>query len=56
VQSAHAEQAAPPETAEELAAELRTMAGWLGLASVSVAGPGDLSPALSAELPASRAT
>ena len=56
VQSAHAEQAAPPETAEELAAELRTMAGWLGLASVSVAGPGDLSPALWAELPASRAT
>jgi uncharacterized protein YcaQ len=31
VQSAHLEPSAPPETTERLAAELATMAGWLGL-------------------------
>jgi uncharacterized protein YcaQ len=35
------------EVANELAAELREMAGWLGLESIRLAGAGDLSPALS---------
>jgi uncharacterized protein YcaQ len=48
VQSAHAEPGAPPETAEALAAELRSMATWLGLDDVAVAGAGDLGPALRA--------
>lgn len=47
VQAAHAEPGAPPETVEELAAELVQLAGWLGLDQVRVAGGGDLSPALS---------
>ena len=47
VQSAHAEPKAPVETADELAAELVQLAGWLGLDQVRVAGGGDLSPALS---------
>jgi uncharacterized protein len=47
VQSAHAEPKAPVETADELAAELVQLAGWLGLDLVRVAGGGDLSPALS---------
>jgi uncharacterized protein YcaQ len=47
VQSAHAEAGAPPETTEELAAELVQLAGWLGLDQVRVAGGGDLAPALS---------
>ncbi|TDW95511.1 hypothetical protein EV137_2853 [Kribbella pratensis] len=47
VQAAHAEPKAPVETAEELAAELVQLAGWLGLDQVRVAGGGDLSPALS---------
>jgi uncharacterized protein YcaQ len=50
VQSAHAEAGAPPETPEQLAAELTTMAGWLGLGAVSVTGPGDLAPALAEAL------
>ncbi len=50
VQAAHAEPAAPPETAEALAAELGLMAGWLGLAGVEVAGRGGLAPALAAAL------
>jgi uncharacterized protein YcaQ len=41
VQSAFAEPGAPSHTAEELAAELRLMAGWLGLSSVVVTGRGD---------------
>jgi uncharacterized protein YcaQ len=50
VQSAHAEPGAPADTAEQLAAELATMAGWLGLAGVVVTGPGDLAPALAESL------
>jgi hypothetical protein len=46
VQAAHAEPGAPPETAEALAAELRRMAGWLGLDDVVVVGAGDLAPSL----------
>jgi uncharacterized protein YcaQ len=35
-----------PEVAAELLAELRSMAGWLGLENVELVGGGDLSPAL----------
>jgi uncharacterized protein YcaQ len=48
VRSAWAEVDAPEETAAELMAELRAMAGWLGLADVRVEPRGDLAPALSA--------
>lgn len=47
VRGAYAEPGAPDETAEELAAELRRLAGWLGLSDVVVAPRGDLAPALS---------
>jgi uncharacterized protein YcaQ len=46
VKAAYAEEHAPPETADELAAELRSLAGWLGLGEISVADRGDLSAAL----------
>ncbi|GAA0321212.1 winged helix-turn-helix domain-containing protein [Kineococcus aurantiacus] len=46
VESAWAEPGAPGETAEELAAALRSAAGWLGLDDVVVAGVGDLAGAL----------
>ena len=46
VQAAHAEPAAPPETAQALRAELELMAGWLGLGDVLVAPAGDLAAAL----------
>jgi uncharacterized protein YcaQ len=48
VQGAYAEPGAPPETAEELAAELERLAGWLGLHTVVVAPRGDLARALTA--------
>jgi len=49
VQAAYAEPEAPPETAEELAAELRHLADWLVLPEpVTVEPRGDLAPALAA--------
>ena len=46
VKAAYAEPGAPAETAEELAAELRDLAQWLGLGAVVVEQRGDLAPAL----------
>lgn len=46
VQAAHSEPGAPTATAEALAAELASMAAWLRLERVQVAGAGDLAPAL----------
>ena len=46
VQGAYAEPGAPQETAEQLSAELRRLAGWLGLSSISIQPRGDLAPAL----------
>ena len=51
VQAAHAEPHASHGTvAPPLAAELRRLAGWLGLERVTMAGGGDLAPALAVEL------
>jgi uncharacterized protein len=50
VRAAWAEPGAPPDTAPELALELRLMAGWLGLSDVRVEPRGDLAPALRAAL------
>lgn len=50
VPAAFAEPTAPPETAAELAAELRRLARWLDLDDVVVGGRGDLAPALLAAL------
>jgi uncharacterized protein YcaQ len=50
VQAAYAEPGAPPETASELGAELRTLAGWLSLASISVRPPGSAAGDIAAEL------
>ncbi|MGA9747597.1 MAG: crosslink repair DNA glycosylase YcaQ family protein [Nocardioides sp.] len=46
VQAAWAETGAPEETVAELAAELFSLAGWLGLGGVAVAPRGDLAAAL----------
>jgi len=46
VKAAYAEPGAPPETGEELAAELRQLAGWLELDDVIVEPRGELAPAL----------
>jgi hypothetical protein len=48
VQASHAEPDAPPETADALAAELASMAGWLGLDGVAVQPRGDLAAPLAA--------
>lgn len=48
VPGAFAEPGAPAETADELAAELRRLADWLGLDDVVVGGRGDLAGALAA--------
>lgn len=48
VQAAFAEPDAPPGTASELAAELATLASWLGLSGVTVADRGDLAAPLHA--------
>jgi len=45
---AFAQPDAPPETATRMAAELVTMAQWLGLSGVQVGDRGDLAPALRA--------
>ncbi|WP_310964391.1 winged helix-turn-helix domain-containing protein [Nocardioides terrisoli] len=50
VKAAYAEPGAPPETAAELAAELRELAGWLGVDDVRVERQGDLSGPLLEEL------
>ncbi|MDO9495810.1 MAG: crosslink repair DNA glycosylase YcaQ family protein [Nocardioides sp.] len=46
VKAAHAEPGAPSETGDELGAELRRLAGWLGLDEVVVEPRGDLAPRL----------
>ncbi len=46
VHAAYAEPHAPPDTAAELAQELRLMQGWLGLERIEVTPAGDLGPAL----------
>ena len=46
VQAAWAEPDAPPETPDELAAELKSMAQWSNVDDVVVNGHGDLAPAL----------
>src|SRR4051812_3709887 len=50
VQAAYAEPGAPAETPAELAAELCSLADWLGLDDVSVALRGDLGVALRSEV------
>lgn len=50
VQAAHAEPRATPETPARLAAELKLMAGWLGLGEVRAQARGDLAEPLKASL------
>jgi uncharacterized protein len=50
IPAAWAEPGAPAHTAEALAAQLRRLAGWLGLTEVAVPERGDLAPALAAAL------
>ena len=54
VLGSYAEPGAPEETAEELAAELESLAGWLGLTAIEVGNRGDLAPALISAIAASR--
>jgi uncharacterized protein YcaQ len=53
VLAAHTEPSAPEDTALELAAELRVLAGWLDLAGVDVQPRGDLAVELQAAVRAS---
>ncbi len=46
VKGAYAELHAPPDTGEQLAAELRRLADWLGLGEIVIEKRGDLSPGL----------
>jgi uncharacterized protein len=50
VLAAHREEHADADTATVLAAELRLLASWLGMADVVVEQAGDLAPALTAEV------
>ena len=50
VQGSYAEAGAPPDTAYEMAAELRVLSGWLGLDDVVVVPRGDLAAELTAAL------
>ncbi len=50
VRGSHAEPGAPGSTAAELAGELGSMAGWLGLAEIAVEPVGNLAAPLAAEL------
>lgn len=50
VRAAHLDDGDPGEVAEPLAAELRSMAAWLGLSDVRVEPRGDLAPALTTAL------
>ncbi len=52
VHAAYAEPDAPPETAAELAGELGSLAGWLGLGDIAVSARGDLAGPLAAEVAA----
>ena len=53
VKAAHAEPAAPPDTAAELGQELGRLAGWLGLERIVVEPRGELSPLLGRALTSS---